>query len=705
MANDVRTAAAPDAVAGRRDLTALFDPRSVAVIGASDDAAKWGHGVSRELLAAGSSSRTVHLVNRRGGTVLGHPVLTRLTEVAGPVDLVAICVPAVGFVDAVQDAISVGARAIVAITAGLGEGDEQGRAIEREALRLTTQAGVALVGPNCLGVVDTTTGLHLAGDPFTAGTVAVLSQSGNLVLDLDLLLAAAGLGMSRFVSLGNQADVTLADLVRDCAHHGGSRAVAVYAEDLRDGRAFVAAAGEASALGKPVVVLAPGRSAAASRGAASHTGALTTPSRVVDAVCVAAGAHRVDTPAEMVDALVALTGSRRASGGRVGILTDGGGHGAIAADTLTAHGLDVPALSPELGTRLRAALWAASPVGNPVDLAGAGEQDPASYARGAGELLASDEVDAVLLTGYFGGYALDSASSLGPRELAAARELAALIGAQDKPVVVHTIFPHSESVRVLAEAGVPAYRDIASAARALRALVSRTTHARDLELPASAPALGDTGYETVRAALREAGVPFPRACFVRSASELDAALESIGFPLVLKAMGLLHKSDQGGVVLGLRDPQSARAAYDDLVSRLDPPAVAVEALASLDDGVELIVGVRQDPRCGPVVMVGLGGVLAEVLDDVALALAPVSVPAARELVLSLRAAEVLTGTRGRRPVDLDALAALVARVSRYAASHPELTDVEINPVLASAAGAVALDARAISATSTLRAGS
>ena len=432
-------------VDARRDLRALFDPASVAVIGASDDSAKWGYGVSRQLLAAGAD-RPVHLVNRRGATVLGRPTLRRLTEVPGPVDLVAICVPAPGFVAAVADALAVGARAIVAITAGLGESSIQGRAIEREALGLVRAAGAVLVGPNCLGVVDTTTRLQLTSDPFTAGSVTVLSQSGNLALDLDDLLARAGLGISRFVSLGNQADLTLAELVRDCAAHEGTRAIAVYAEDLRDGRGFAEAAREAHAAGKPVVLLAPGRSAAASRGAASHTGSLTSPSRVVDAVCAAGWVRRVDTPGAMVTLLQALDQPRRAHGRRVAVLTDGGGHGAIAADAVSACGLDVPLLSAGLGARLREALWEPSPVTNPVDLAGVGEQDPLSYARGARELLASDEVDAVLMTGYFGGYALDADNSLGPREIVAAADLVTRVQAQGKPVVVHSIFPTSESV-------------------------------------------------------------------------------------------------------------------------------------------------------------------------------------------------------------------------------------------------------------------
>ena len=627
--------------------------------------------------------------------MLGRPTLRRLTEVPGPVDLVAICVPAPGFVAAVADALAVGARAIVAITAGLGESSVQGRAIEREALGLVRAAGAVLVGPNCLGVVDTTTRLQLTSDPFTAGSVTVLSQSGNLALDLDDLLARAGLGISRFVSLGNQADLTLAELVRDCAAHEGTRAIAVYAEDLRDGRGFAEAAREAHAAGKPVVLLAPGRSAAASRGAASHTGSLTSPSRVVDAVCAAGWVRRVDTPGAMVTLLQALDQPRRAHGRRVAVLTDGGGHGAIAADAVSACGLDVPLLSAGLGARLREALWEPSPVTNPVDLAGVGEQDPLSYARGARELLASDEVDAVLMTGYFGGYALDADNSLGPREIVAAADLVTRVQAQGKPVVVHSIFPTSESVRLLAAGGIPVYRDIGAAAAALRGLVVTDPPVDSLGLPPPASPLQRLDYVSVRSALAAIGVPFPLAAVATTEAEAVEAATHTGFPLVLKAMGLQHKSDAGGVVLDVRDLPALRSAYRDVAQRLAPAAVSVEAMADRSGGVELIVGAHQDPRCGPVVMVGLGGVFTEVLDDVAFALAPVSEATAERLLRSLRAAPLLLGARGRSPVDMTALAGLVARVSEFAAAHPELAAVEINPVLARAGGVLALDARAV----------
>ena len=682
---------------GTDPLDALFSPRTVAVIGASADSAKWGHILAQRALSS-PGDRTVLLVNAHGGEVLGHPTHPSAQAAAAAhdvdVDLAVLCVPVGRFVASVSDAVAAGARAIVAITAGLSETGAEGARLEDEALAIARGAGAVLVGPNCLGVVDTTTGLQLAHAVLPAGDVAVLSQSGNLVLDLAGLLADRGLGVSRFVSLGNQADLGVVDLLRACVDHDGTRAVAVYTEDVVDGRAFLDVARALRDAGKPLVLLAPGRSEAAVRSAASHTGSLTSSSMVIDAACAAVGAHRVDHPTQMADLLVALRAPRRMPGRRAAVIADGGGHAAVAADALAVAGLRTPVLTGEVTTELGLALWPQATVTNPVDLAGAGEQDVASYARGVQILLASDQVDGVLLTGYFGGYSTEQ-SNLTEPELAAAHQMADAVVAQGKPLVVQTIYPESPTSRVLLAAGIPVHRDVDRACTVLAGLVEPGTAGLAQQLPTLAPPVTDTTYDAARALFAEAGVAFPAAVSVTDDSGLEVALDSLGFPVVLKATGRLHKSEGGGVVVGLADRDEARSAYVDLVTRLAPPAVSVEAMADLTDGVEVIVGSVRDPRFGSVVMVGLGGIFTEVLDDTACAIAPVSADAARDLLLSLQGAPLLRGARARAPVDLDALAEVVARVSRLAAAHPELIELELNPVLAGPGGVVALDARVV----------
>ncbi|MFJ5549380.1 acetate--CoA ligase family protein [Streptomyces sp. NPDC093225] len=723
-----------------RDLTALFDPRSVAVVGASDDPAKYGHAVAAQALRA-PGRRPVHLVNRRGGTVLGRPAATSLPQLGEPVDLVVVSVPGPGFEAAVDDALACGARAIVAITAGFAETGPAGLARQRAVADRVRAAGAVLVGPNCLGIADNTTELYLASDAFAPGGVALLSQSGNLALELQLRCAPHGVGFSRFVSLGNQADVTLVDLVEDCARHDETHAIAVYAEDFGDGRALARAAAAAD---KPVVLLSAGRGTASARSAQSHTGALTTSADVVAAACRDAGVELVATPREMAVVLAALRSRTRTrgTGRRTAVFTDGGGHGAIAADAVEAQGLTVPELSAPVGESLRRVLWAQSSVANPVDLAGMGEQDPDSYARTVAALLDADEVDAVLMTGYFGGYAASegglgggtaartdpgaaqapagAATPLAPDEpapgtlaageLAAARTLAARLvppgatagggaargsAGTPKPLVVQSMYPDSPSCRVLAGAGVPVFEATEDAARALAAMTAPRPATVIAPLPDPAVPLGDPGYHGVRALLAAAGVPFPAAREVIDEAGVLAAADAFPGPYVLKALHLLHKSDAGGVALRLPDRTALVAAHRAMHARLGAAAYSVEAMADLTDGVELIVGVNRDPRFGPVAMVGLGGVFTEALHDVAFALAPVPPAHAERLLRGLRTAALLTGARGRPPVDLRAAAEAVALITEVAAAHPEIDELEVNPLLARPDGVLALDARAV----------
>ncbi|MFI6356168.1 acetate--CoA ligase family protein [Streptomyces sp. NPDC050743] len=680
-----------------RDLSALFDPVSVAVVGASDDPAKYGHAIAAQALRA-NGRRPLHLVNRRGGTVLGRIAAPSLSAIGEPVDLAVVSVPAAGFEDAVDEALACGARAIVAITAGFAETGDAGRARQHAVAERVRAAGAVMVGPNCLGLADNTTELFLASDTFTPGGVALLSQSGNLALELQLRFRPHGLGFSRFVSLGNQADVTLVDLLADCARHEGTHAIAVYAEDFADGRAFAEAAAEA---GKPVVLLTAGRGDASARGAQSHTGALTTSADVVSAACRDAGVELVATPRELTVVLAGLNSARRATGRRVAVLTDGGGHGAVAADAVEAAGLTVPELRRPTRDGLRKILWDQSAVANPVDLAGMGEQNAGSYAETVTALLAAEETDAVLMTGYFGGYAAADGglgaggAVLADGEQAAARLIAARHRATAKPLVVQSMYPESPSCRTLAAAGVPVFSATEDAARALAATAPRAPHTGVTPLPPPASPLRESGYLRTRRALEAAGLAFPAAREVHDEAELAAVTEEFSGPYVLKALHLLHKSDAGGVALGLAGPGELRAAFREMHARLGAPSYSVEAMADLTDGVELIVGVQRDPRFGPVAMVGLGGVLAEALHDVAFALAPVPADRALHLLRGLRTAALLDGVRGRPPVDAAAAAAAVETITVFAAAHPEIAEIEVNPLLVRPDGVLALDSRAV----------
>lgn len=678
-----------------RDLSALFNPGAVAVVGASNDGAKWGNWLARRALR-GEHRRPIYLVNRNGGEVLERRAYRALAELPGPSDLVVIAVPAIGFEHAVDEALAAGARAIVGISAGLGESGAAGRAREQVVSERVRAAGAVLLGPNCLGVFDAAAELDLTSNGFPCGSIGLVSQSGNLSLELALLAAEAGLGFSRFASLGNQADLDVAELVASCAAHDETRLIAVYCEDFRDGRAFAAATAGAVARGKPVLLLTIGRGVAAARAARSHTGALASATVAVEAACRAAGIDRVTTPHELINLAQALLSGAQPRGRRVAILGDGGGHGAIAAEVAESAGLNVPAFSPELSERLRAGLPATAATANPIDLAGGGEQDIYSFERTARLLLSADEVDAVLLTGYFGGYG-EYSPQLAQQELEVARTLGTMAAGHAKPLLVQTMYARSAAAELLRAAGTPVYAAVEAAAGALARLVERAERRRQgiPALPEPAPAVTADDYWSARELLAAAGLPFAAARLVRTAAEALAAAAEVGYPVVLKALGLSHKSDAGGVVVGLAGEAALMQAFADVQARLAPPLFSLERMARLEKGVELLIGVRRDHRFGPIALAGLGGLYTEVLADVAVALAPLDAEHAMFLLRSLRGAPLLLGYRGRPPCDVAGAARALAALSLLAAAHPEIEEIEVNPLLVSPDGVLGLDARLV----------
>lgn len=674
-------------VGTERDLRPLFEPRSVAVVGASNDPAKWGQWLARGALR-GEHRRSVFLVNRSGAEVLGRRTFTSVEELPEPPELVVLAVPASSFEETVDASLAAGARAIVAIAAGLGESSDEGRLREQAVVERVRDSGAVLLGPNCLGVYDAAAELDLSSSDFVPGPIGVVSQSGNLAIELSLLASEVGLGISRFASLGNQADLEAAEVVRELAAHDETAVIAVYLEDFRDGRAFARAAAEA---GKPVLLLAGGVSAAGVRAAESHTGALVSDSVAVDAAARAAGILRVATPREFVDLAQLLLADSRPRGRRVAIVSDGGGSAVIAADLATEAGLELPRLSAELSTRLAGVMPPTAATTNPVDFAGAGEQDLRSYERVPRLLLESGEVDAVLLTGYLGGYSATS-DELREPETDAARGLARAAAEAGRPAIVQTMYWQETPALALREAGVAVYREIGSALSSIVKVVERPAATPIPELPAPEAAPADTGYFGARELLAAGGVPFSDALLAANAAEAATAAAELGFPVVVKALGLVHKSDEGGVALGLADADAVAAAARRMRA---PDGFSVERMVSAEASAELIVGCRRDPRFGPVLLVGFGGILAELLQDVAVALAPAPAAQVEELLLGLRGAALLTGTRGRSPLAVDHAAEAAAAVSRVAAAHPELEALEVNPLFVTPTQAVGLDARAV----------
>ncbi len=682
---------------GTRDLRPLFDPKSVAILGASGTPGKWGYWLANNALRD-RDRRRVYLVNRGGGEILGERAYSSLRELPEPPELVVITIGASSFERAVEDSLAAGARAIIGITAGLGEMGGEMLAAEQRAADLVRAAGAALVGPNCLGIADTASHLNLAFGDFAPGAVALLSQSGNLGLELVQVAKNRGLGFSRFVSVGNQADLHVTELIDSLVEHEPTSVIAVYVEDFGDGRAFARAALRAHEAGKAVVLLTVGASGAAAQAARSHTGALVSDSVAVDAACRAAGVTRVATPTEMIELAQALLTPYRPRGPRVGIAGDGGGHVALASDQTTQFGLIVPAVSSALSEKLASTLPSNAATRNPVDLAGGGEQDFFNYARVVEVLLESGEVDAALLTGYFGGYSED-VEELARREAEVASTMANAVVRSGRPLIVQSMYPGSPTLDPLRVAGIPIYGDVRSAAFVLSRLVARErvqpTGVPDL--PSGTPAAATAGYFEARHVFEVAGIPLVEAHAVKSMDEAVAAAATIGYPVVVKAIGAEHKSDGGGVRVNIKGESDLRAAIADMQSRIAPTVYSVERMSAPSGAVELLVGARRDHSFGPILLVGAGGVYTEVLNDVAVALAPVTPTQVEAMLRSLRIAPLLTGVRGSRGVDIAGAARIGAAISHLAATRPDLAELEINPLQAAQDGCVALDARIVPA--------
>ena len=664
----------------------LFAPASVAIIGASSVPGKWGHRAAAEVLSE-PMGRRIHLVNARGGMLEGHQMLNSVTDLPEAPDLAVVTVPRAAFLAAIDDLLVIGARTILGITAGFGEESAEGAAFQAEAVRRVRAAGGILVGPNCMGVCDTTVPFRCM--PWTQippGKISFISQSGGLIMDMALRLADHGQGLARVVSVGNAADVSALDLLPGLAAHDGSAVVAVYLEALPGGRMFLDAVA-ACAAAKPVVVMSPDDTAGARRAAGAHTASLVSTRRALQAAVEAAGGHYASSPAQMAEMLIALASSVRGRGRKVAVISDTGGPVVLMTGAAEREGLSIPRFSAPLAETVAAASSPRAQTQNPVDLV-----DNLTVETAADVLdrvLASDEVDGALMNLHvFVHETPEAEEQVGRRIAATARRLA-------KPVVIASRDLQSPGPMAAAQAGVPVFRDGEAAARAMTLLMRPTVMGFVATIPpANAPV--PQGPLVARDLLVGGGLRFPDAILAIDAGSAVQAAQALGAPLAVKVVGPLHKTDIGGVRLNLTAAEVEAAAHT-LLALPGANGVLVEHMADTTHTVEVLAGVTWELGLGPVLAVGMGGVLAEVQDDVALTLAPASKAEVLAALNRLRGRALLHGFRGKPAVDLDALAQAIALMSRIAAAQPDLAVLEVNPFLVGPDGVVALDARLVRA--------
>ena len=681
-------------------LEPFFDPKGIAVVGASANPHKLGHGVIRNLIDYNYGG-PIYPVNPRGGSILGQPVIPSVSDLPDPVDLAVIIVPAGYVVDVLEQCGRRGIRNAIIVSGGFGETGEKGRALERELVAVAEQHQMRLIGPNCIGTIDTHTPINttfVVGMP-QAGGIGFVSQSGAMCAVVIDWARGAGVGFSRIVSLGNQVDVSEAEMLASMAADPKTRVITSYIEGVSDGQAFMEAAKMAARL-KPVVVVKGGIGESGAKAVASHTGALAGSAEAYDAAFQHSGVLRADTMEELFDWARALAWQPLPEGNRVAVLTNAGGPAILAIDALEAAGLALAPITEETRAYLRARLPAAGSVGNPVDiLAGSG---PGTYAVALDALLSDPTVDLALVIQAPQDWFL-------PASLA---EVVAEVSAvHHKPVMASIMGLASvdQALAILHRKRVPNFAFPERAASAMAAMLARKNW---LESPHEPPGpLDGVEFDKARTALEQDdfaealaayGIALPPSRLAVDSEEAVQVAEEIGYPVAMKldSVDITHKSDVGGVKLDLMDAAAVRLAFDQIVTRArnsNPQAAIAGVLVQkmIAGGQELIVGVRRDPQFGPLALVGSGGVEVELLRDVATGIAPLSHDRAELLLASTRAGIRLKGWRSIPPADRGAVISAMRRVAQIACDFPEIEELEINPlyVLPEGHGAYALDIR------------
>jgi acetyltransferase len=719
-------------------LSPFFSPNGIAVIGASRDPDKLGYAVMRNLTQAGGGYRgPIYPVNPKADEIMGLRCYPDIGAVPDPVELAVLIIPPALAPRVIESCGQRGIKAAVVITGGFREVGPAGAHLEAALVENARRYGMRIIGPNCIGVVDTATPLNttiVPGMP-PAGHIAFMSQSGALCGSIIDWTIGMGIGFSRLLSIGNEADLNETDLLPFLAADDNSQVIALYLEDIKGGSAFVAALRDAAAR-KPVLALKTGRTDSGRVATASHTGALAGVHAAFRAACKQTGVVEVEREQALFNGAVALAYQPLPTGNRIAIVTNAGGPAAVAADAFEAAGLRLARTSPATQTALRGVLHPDAQLGGPVDMLGGA--DAAQFQAAVAAVLADPAVDGVLAM-------LVPQILSKPLAIVAALDAAARSQAQPaKPLLACLMGKASvEAAHAAAHAvGLPPYTFPEDAVEAFSILCRRaqwvaqnskianrqigkwperratlsadqrggeTGAARTLTASAALADAQAAGRKTLdaaeaRALLAAYGIAVPAEALATTPQEAARLAAQIGFPVAMKLSSpdILHKTEVGGVILNVADAQAARGAFTTLIERARAAQGAarvhgVQIQQMVRGGQEVIVGVTRDPTFGPLVMFGLGGIYVEILADVSFRLAPLTATDAGEMLAEVRSAKLLAGVRGAPPADRAALVDAIVRIGQLAADHPQIAELDLNPllVLGEGQGVMAVDARMI----------
>jgi acetyltransferase len=684
-------------------LDSLFYPKTVAVIGASREPGKVGHEVIANLLNGGFQG-TIVPVNPKGGDVLGIACCKDLKDYAGKVDMAVVVVPTKYVAGAVQSAIDAGAKGVVVITAGFKEVGAEGAVLEKEIAELCRANGVRLVGPNCIGLINTENKMNATFAPQMPppGRISVISQSGALCVAILDMALHRNMGLGKVVSFGNKADLNEVDLLQMLAEDKQTAVITGYLESITEGDEFLRVAEQAAEV-KPVVILKVGVTQAGAKAASSHTGSLAGADMAYGAAFKRSGVIRAENFESLFDYALAFAMQPLPTGERLGIITNAGGPGIMASDAAELAGLKMLSPTAETQAKLRANLPVTAAVGNPVDVIG--DADPDRYAK-AFEILQDDpNVDAILVV-------VTPQNMTKPKELAERLAkahhgkkpmLAAFLGGQEM------VAAHAR----LMELSIPNYPSPERAIGALRALCDYAAWKnRPARVVARFPVnrrrvdrviawhgqmgIRQVGEVEAKEILRAYDFNILPGQLAETAPEAVEAAERIGYPVVLKISSpdIIHKSDFGGVRINLSNAEQVRDAFDLMMLRVQRRAPNARIRGGFVEkmgtrGREMILGMTRDPQFGPMLMFGLGGIFVEVMKDVTFYLAPITAEEAMQMLKNTRSYALLQGARGQAPVDMEAIATALQRISQLVTDYPEIEELDINPFIVGEVGTTA----------------
>lgn len=698
-------------------LKTLFEPHSIAVIGASRKPEAVGYAVLHNLLEGGYQGK-IFPINPKADQIENLKAYPSILEVPESVELAVIVVPRQNVPETLRLCAQKKVQAAVVISAGFKEVGGEGVALEKEIIEISKSSGISVLGPNCLGIInacDQRMNASFARTMPRAGNIAFVSQSGALCTAILDYAKGQGLGFSKFVSLGNKACLNEVDMLRYLKEDSETDVVLMYVEDLVNGREFMELAREMTGDAdppKPILVIKSGRTAEGAKAASSHTGSLMGSDEVYDALFIQCGVLRMDSVEEMFNLAVGFANQPLPKGKRVAIVTNAGGPGIMTTDACIRSGLEIAQLLPSTQEALRKVLPQTASVSNPVDVIGDAQHDRYEQAL---KIVAQDpNVDSLIVI-------------LTPQAMTTIEETAEVIVRLDQEIKIPMmacfmgIVDVSAGVKILEDHHIPHYRFPEAAARTLGAMVR---YQEWIKRPRTKVKKFEVDSKRVKAVIQETlqqnetvvpihkaleifqayGLPILPFSFIKSEEEISQAVKKLGFPLVMKVVSaqIIHKFDFGGVKLNLQNEKEVREAYREMmrgIAQKAPQAkidgVLLQKMA--DKGKEVILGMTRDPLFGPILMFGLGGVYVETLKDVAFRLAPVRELSAQHMIESIRSFPILKGIRGEKPSDLEAIVNSIQRLSQLACDQSNIKEMDINPLMVypEKQGALVLDARII----------